>query len=822
MNEYLIQDIAAACSGDLHLQSENTPVRHLVTDSRKFSFPRDSLFIAITGERHDGHNYISGMYRNQVRNFLVSRIPADLSEFNGANFIHVPDTLLALQKIAAMHRSRFISPVIGITGSNGKTILKEWLFQLLQNDKVIVRSPKSYNSQVGVPLSVWQLNAHHELAIFEAGISRPGEMEKLEAVIKPDIGIITNIGEAHQENFADKKHKLEQKLLLFKNSGILVYCMDHDLIDEYIKNHPRYSSMPLFTWSARGDADLIVREIEISSGKTRIRALYRGDIFSFDIPFTDRASIENAIHACAVLLMMEYSGEHVAARSGGLAPVAMRMELKHGINDCTIIDDSYNSDPASLAIAIDFLSRQSQHKKKSIILSDMFQTGKSMEELCRETGELIAREKIDRLIGIGKNVACIKGYFPGKTEFYPSTEEYIAGFDPAGFLKEAILLKGARSFGFERISALLEEKAHATVMEISLDNIVRNYNYFKALLHEGTRLMAVVKAFSYGSGSNEIGNILAHNLVDYLAVAFIDEGVSLRKAGIKVPIMVMNPDWGGYSRMTAYDLEPEIFNFAGLKLFIEKLQQARMTNYPVHIKLDTGMYRLGFSSYELPTLKKMISNCDNIHVRSVFSHLAASDDPLHDDFTREQIGLFSAMSDTLCRGLGYPVIRHILNSAGIERFPGAQFDMVRLGIGLYGISALENNRLANVNTFRSVISQIKTVPQGRTIGYSRGYRTGSDTRIAIVPVGYADGLDRKLGNGLGRMVVHGVPVPVVGNICMDMCMLDIGDLAAREGDEVIVFGDDNPVSEIAELLSTIPYEVFTRISSRVKRIYIQE
>jgi Alr-MurF fusion protein len=411
---------------------------------------------------------------------------------------------------------------------------------------------------------------------------------------------------------------------------------------------------------------------------------------------------------------------------------------------------------------------------------------------------LLAREKIDRLIGIGKNVACIKRYFPGKADFYLSTEEYIAGFDPAGFFNEAILLKGARNFGFERISSLLEEKAHATVMEINLDNLVRNYNYFKALVHEETRVMAVVKAFSYGSGSYEIGNILAHNLVDYLAVAFIDEGVSLRKAGIKVPIMVMNPDWGSYSRMTAYDLEPEIFNFSGLKLFIEKLQQGRMTKYPVHIKLDTGMYRLGFSSFELPVLKRMINNCDNIYVKSVFSHLAASDDPLHDDFTREQIELFSTMSDTLCRGLGYPVIRHILNSAGIERFPGAQFDMVRLGIGLYGISALENNRLANVNTFRSVISQIKTVPKGRTIGYSRGYRTGSDTRIAIVPVGYADGLDRRLGNGLGRMIVNGVPVPVVGNICMDMCMLDIGDLAAREGDEVIVFGDDNPISEIAD------------------------
>jgi Alr-MurF fusion protein len=822
MKEYNILDIAAACGGEKHLRSENAAVRHLVTDSRKFSFPRDSLFIAIEGERHDGHSYISGMYRQQVRNFLVSRLPAEMADYVGANFILVPDTLLALQKIASMHRSFFKIPVIGITGSNGKTILKEWLFQLMQNDRIIVRSPKSYNSQVGVPLSVWQLKRHHELAIFEAGISRPGEMERLEPVIKPDIGVITNIGEAHQENFTDRIHKLRQKLLLFNDSGVLVYCRDHDLIDEYINANLPYSAMRRFTWSVNREADVIVKEIERNQGKTLIRAQYKGDPCSFTIPFTDQASIENAIHACSILLMLGYPAEYLAAHAPALNPVAMRMELKRGINNCTIINDSYNSDPGSLAIAVDFLSRQSQHRKKSIILSDMFQTGKSMDELYSETGEMISRERIHRVIGIGENISCIKAYYSGPADFYPSTQEYIAAFDPADFHDEAVLLKGSRKFGFERISALLEEKAHATVMEINLDNLVRNYNYFRSLLDEKTRIMAVVKAFSYGSGSYEIGNILAHNLVDYLAVAFTDEGVSLRKAGIKVPIMVMNPEPGNIARMTAYDLEPEIFNFSGLKLLIEKLQQNRIIKYPVHIKLDTGMYRLGFSGQELPVLTGLIKNCESVCVKSVFSHLAASDDQLHDDFTREQIDLFKSMSDTLRRELGYPFLRHILNSAGIERFPGAQFDMVRLGIGLYGISALENNRLANVNTFRSVISQVKLVPGGQTIGYSRGHKARADTRIAIVSVGYADGLDRRLGNGVGRMKVNGVAVPVIGNVCMDMCMLDLGDLAAREGDEVIVFGDENPVSEMASALSTIPYEVFTRISERVKRVYIQE
>ncbi len=822
MAEYSIGEIARACGGELYADSNNAIIRYLLTDSRKFYFPSESIFIAIPGTRHDGHNYLGDMYHHKVRSFIVSRLPENKSIFKNANFIVVQDTLLALQQISAMHRSAFKLPVIGITGSNGKTILKEWLFQLLQKERVIVRSPKSYNSQLGVPLSVWQLKSHHELAVFEAGISRPGEMSCIEPVIKPGIGIITNIGPAHQEHFIDMYQKLAEKLILFKNSDVLIYCRDHKLVDEYINNNENFAKKKLFTWSVSGKACLEITGIETKKNFTIISASYKGQVCAISIPFTDQASTENAIHAWAVLLQLGYSHEFIEENMKELSPVAMRMEQKQGINNCTIINDSYNSDPGSLAIAMDFLSQQTQHERKTIVLSDMFETGKGNYELYREIGELLLRHKIWRFIGIGNNIRTMDDLIKSNAEYYSSTDEFIREFDPGCFNNEAILLKGSRKFGFERISVLLEEKAHATVLEINLNNLVQNYNYFKSHLEPDTKIMAVVKAFSYGSGSYEIANVLAYNLVDYLAVAFFDEGLNLRKAGISLPIMVMNPDFTSYSMMADNMLEPEIYSFTGLRLFIEKLQNKNIKSYPVHIKLDTGMYRLGFARDEIPELIKLINNCKNIHVRSVFSHLAASDDPAHDQFTREQIQLFSDMSEYICQSLGYPVIRHILNSAGIERFPESQFEMVRLGIGMYGISAIKDNKLANVNTFKSIISQVKLVPAGKTVGYARAYKALTEKSIAIVPLGYADGLDRKLGNGIGRMTVNGISVPIIGNICMDMCMLDITGTDAREGDEVIVFGDEHSISDIADLLKTIPYEVFTNISRRVKRIYIQE
>ena len=821
MTEYSIDKIAFSCNGKLHGREEAV-IRHLITDSRKFSFPGESLFIAISGQRHDGHNYLADLYRQHVRSFLVSRLPQNPDDFPGASFIVVNNTLLALQQIAAMHRSFFSIPVIGITGSNGKTIIKEWLYQLLHKDKVLVRSPKSYNSQTGVPLSVWQLNSKHELAVFEAGISKPREMALLEKIIRPGIGIITNIGQAHQEYFNDMNQKLAEKLLLFRNSDVLVYCKDHKLIVDFLTGSNDYSKVRLFSWSLNAGADLHISRLEKDNNSTRIYGYYGGRLNSLSIPFIDRASVENAIHAWALLLVLGYTHTYISEHIKELSPVAMRMEQKQGINNCTVINDSYNSDPGSLVIAMDFLAQQTQHDKKTLILSDIFETGRMKDELYREIGELLTKRKINRFVGIGENIRVVKSWFSGNSEYFDTTDDFLRNFCSDGFINEAILLKGSRNFGFERISLLLEEKAHATVMEVNLNSLVGNFNYFKARLEPATKVMAVVKAFSYGSGSYEIAGTLAYNLVDYLAVAFFDEGVSLRKAGIASPVMVMNPDLTCYPMLVDYQLEPEIYNLQGLNLFIEKLKQRNIVNYPVHIKLDTGMYRLGFSLQETNDLSEILSRSKNIRVRSVFSHLVASDDPAHDDFTREQIDLFSRMSAGICNRLDYPVLRHILNSAGIERFPEAQFDMVRLGIGMYGISAIENNRLANVNTFKSIISQVKNVPAGRTIGYGRAFTTVTDTRIAVVPVGYADGLDRRLGNHVGKMIVNGVLVPVVGNICMDMCMLDITGTGAREGDEVIVFGEEHSISDIADSLSTIPYEIFTRISSRVKRIYVQE
>lgn len=823
MSEYKISTLAEACRGELHpADKTDFVIRNILIDSRKPVFPGESIFVAIKGERHDGHNYIEELYAKNVRSFIVSRLPDNISDLPDAIFILVPNTLTALQQVSAMHRSVFDIPVMGITGSNGKTILKEWLFQLLHKDKIIVRSPKSYNSQVGVPLSVWQLGPHHEIALFEAGISRPGEMGFLEPVIKPGIGIITNIGEAHQEYFTDMDEKLAEKLSLFKNSDIIIYCRDHKLIDDHLMSNPDFAGKKFFTWSSTVPADLQIKKISRKKDFTSMDAIYRGENCGISIPFTDRASAENAIHAWAVLLMLGYSHDYIAENMRELIPVAMRMEQKQGINNCTVINDSYNSDPGSLAIAMEFLARQVQHERKTIVLSDMFETGKGNDELYMEIGNLLGSHKIDRFIGIGDNIREVRRYYSGNSFYYRLTDDFISDFNPGSFNNEAILLKGSRKFGFERISLLLEEKAHATVLEINLNNLIMNFNYFRSRLEPGTGIMAVVKAFSYGSGSYEIANILSYNLVDYLAVAFFDEGLSLRKAGISLPVMVMNPDFSSYPLMADNLLEPEIYSFSGLRLFIEMAESKNLKRYPVHIKLDTGMHRLGFTSDELPELIKILVAGKAIEIKSLFSHLAAADDPSHDDFTREQIALFRVMSDNICKKLGYPVLRHILNSAGIERFPGAQFDMVRLGIGMYGISSLRNNRLANVNTFRSVISQVKDVPAGRTVGYARAHRTVFDTRVAIVPVGYADGLDRRLGNGRGMMIVNGFSVPVLGNICMDMCMLDITGTNAREGDEVIIFGDEVTISDIAKLLGTIPYEVFTNISGRVKRVYVQE
>ncbi|MCX6304424.1 MAG: bifunctional UDP-N-acetylmuramoyl-tripeptide:D-alanyl-D-alanine ligase/alanine racemase [Bacteroidetes bacterium] len=867
-----VSKIASICGGSVHPASSHNPVIHdLLIDSRRLIHPEHCLFVALVSDRNDGHKYIAELYDQGVRSFMVSVLPGNLPydppvrlsasplvpPFEGATFILVSDTLAALQQLGAYHRRLFNIPVIGITGSNGKTIVKEWLFQLLNRDYRIIRSPKSYNSQIGVPLSVWKMAPEHNLAIFEAGISRPGEMEHLAPIIDPTIGVFTNIGHAHDEYFENQQQKVREKLKLFANAETLVYCSDYPLITEGLLADSAYRNLKTFTWSRNHEADLVISGVLKENAKTCIKARYKSELYNFTIPFTDEASIENAIHCFATDIVLSesslptiYSSFVIRHSSlyNSLAPIAMRLELKEAINHCSLINDSYNSDINSLIIALDFLNQQNQQQKKTIILSDILQTGRDKNELYNEIASMLVSRNVGRIIGIGRDMVKHADAFPMNKAFFPTTDEFLLHFPVSSFQNETILLKGARMFEFEKISQLLQQKAHETVMEINLDALIHNLNHFRSGLKPGTRTMAMVKAFSYGSGSYEIANVLQFHRADYLAVAYADEGVELRRAGIHLPIMVMSPEEQSLDTLLKYNLEPEIYNLHILTLLEEAVvrnQTSIQQEVRIHLKLDTGMHRLGFVTEELEPLIERLKRNPSLRVQSVFSHLAASEDPEEDDFTRFQIRLFGEMSTRITAVLDYPVLRHMLNSAGITRFPEAQFDMVRLGIGLYGVgsSAAEQLMLRNVSTLKSVITQIKNIPAGETIGYNRKGHTVKDTVIAIVPIGYADGLNRRLGNGNGKLYIHGMPAPVIGNICMDLTMVDISELyrqddsysqivnrkssivnpsVIHEGDEVIIFGDQHPVAELAREIGTIPYEVLTGISRRVKRIYYYE
>lgn len=802
-------------------------IKTLLIDSRKLSNAESSLFFALKGERHDGHAYITELYEKGLRNFVVTQLPSNQQLIDDSNFFVVEDTLVALHQLAAFHRKQFKIPVIGITGSNGKTIVKEWLYQLMREDKNIVRSPKSYNSQVGVPLSVWQINNDHTLGIFEAGISLPNEMLALENIIQPTIGLITNIGQAHDENFENQKQKVNEKLKLFINAEILIYCKDYLLVSNEISTNKVYKELNAFSWSKKVRADLLIGRVTKTATDTEIQGIYKNDFIRITIPFTDEASIENAIQCWATMLYLGYENALIAERMRFLSPIAMRLELKEGINNCSIINDSYNSDLGSLAIALDFLNQQKQHVKKTLVLSDILQSGQNEETLYKDVAELVHKKGVSRLIGIGESISNQKHLFNIEKTFFKSTDDFIKQYNNSFFRDETILLKGARAFGFEAISKIIQQKAHETILEINLNAIVHNLNYYRSKIKGNTKIMAMVKAFSYGSGSFEIANILQFHRVDYLAVAYADEGIELRKAGITMPIMVMNPEEQSYEAMIQYNLEPEIYSFRVLSLFEETLKRSEhQLEKPIsiHIKLDTGMHRLGFEESEINELIVKIKNNKHIVIKSIFSHLAASDEAQHDDFTWHQIKSFSEMSDTIKSHFNYPILKHILNSAGISRFPDAQFEMVRLGIGLYGIghNAGEQSQLQNVSTLKTSISQIKNIPANETIGYSRKCIATRDIQIATVPIGYADGLSRKLSGGNGKMIVKGKPAPIVGNVCMDMCMIDITDIHANENDEVIVFGDSYPITQIAKDVGTIPYEILTNVSRRVKRIYYQE
>lgn len=825
---FRISEIVGIVNGDLIKKSSNdSEVRDILVDSRRLISPEHCAFFALKGRNNNGHEYIEELYEKGIRTFIVSLNILELDKYTGANFILVKNTLSALQALSTAQRKNFSIPVIGVTGSNGKTIVKEWLFQLLHNKYKIVRSPKSYNSQVGVPLSVWQIEGSNNLGIFEAGISKPDEMEKLMAIIRPNIGIFTNIGEAHNENFISIKQKVGEKLKLFTKVETLIYCSDYSAIQEVLIRSEMLETIKAFTWSKKQAADLqIITVVRTMLESTRITGIYKDEEISISIPFVDEASVENAIHCWATMLYLGIEQAEIEERMLLLQPIAMRLEMKAGINHCSIINDSYNSDINSLSIAIDFLNQQSQKKKRTIILSDILQSGKDAEELYTDIAAILKQKNISRIIGIGPAISRQAAIFDMEKTFYQSTEEFMNKCSFTSFSNETILLKGARMFEFEQISKALQQKSHETVMEVNLNAMVGNLNYFRAKISPLTKIMAMVKAFSYGSGTYEIANLLQFHRVDYLTVAYADEGVELRKAGIILPIMVMNPEEHSFDAIIQHNLEPEIYNFRILGVLeraIRKNILPRNKPVKIHIKLETGMHRLGFEIGDLDKLADRIKNNRRLYVQSVFSHLSASEDPDSDEFSHSQIQKFESMSAQLCSSIDHSVLRHMVNSAGITRFPEAQFDMVRLGISLYGVASNPDDQreLENVSTMKSSISQIKKVKAGERVGYGNMVLK-EDKEIAIVPVGYADGLNRRLGNGRGSLMLHGQAAPIVGNVCMDMCMLDITGIKAREGDTVIIFGNERPVGLLAADLGTIPYEVMTSISGRVKRVYYQE
>jgi len=832
--DYTIKQIAKFTRGKLVNHNTDLPApAYLSLDSRKIISPLGTIFFAIKTSYHDGNAFVEGLYLKGVRNFVTGDKNIDIKKVPLANVIVVDNSISALQMLAAHHRGQFSHiPVIGIAGSNGKTVVKEWLNQLLEADFSIVRSPKSYNSQIGVPLSVLNINESYNLAIFEAGISRPGEMQNLEKIIKPTIGILTNIGQAHDEGFENKTQKISEKLNLFVHAKQLVFCADEEeikneviIFQKKIKNEN--SSFKLFAWGKSNYNKLQISSINKIKIKTKIEALYEGKNISISIPFTDDASVENAINCWSLLLLLKKDDEEIGRRFELLYPIAMRLELKQGINHCTIINDSYSNDLHSLAIALGFLEQQKQYKKHTVILSDILQSGKEPNELYAEVAHLFQHRKIDRLIGIGPDIFSQQDAFSflKDKQFYLTVEEFLISIPRLNFRDETVLIKGARSFGFEQISHKLEQKIHQTVLSINLNAIVHNLKQYKSLLKPSTKIMAMVKAFSYGSGSYEIASVLEYNKVDYLAVAYADEGIELRKAGITLPVMVMNAETSTFESLVNNNLEPEIFSFSILNEFENFLKSSGINYYPVHIKIDTGMHRLGFTSDDMDALCQVLGGNTLVKVVSVFTHLVAGENEKEDDFTLQQSNIFENCCEIIEQCLGYKFIKHIANTAAISHHPHLQMDMVRLGIGLYGIDSNKTmqRQLKNVTTLTSTVSQIKKVNAGDTVGYGRNARLKRDSIIATVRIGYADGYPRNLGNGTGKMLLHNKLATVIGNVCMDMTMLDITELETiQEGDEVIVFGEALPLYTLAAWAETIPYELMTGISQRVKRVYFEE
>ncbi len=798
-------------------------VDHISIDSRSLQNGSKTLFIALSGVNNDAHLYISELIEKGVQNFVIQYIPENVK--GKANFFVVKNTLKALQELAGYYRDLFDFPIIGLTGSNGKTIVKEWLNFLLSPDYNIIRSPKSYNSQVGVPLSVIAINEKHNLGIFEAGISTVNEMVNLEKIIKPNIGVLTSIGSAHDEGFENLTQKIKEKLLLFKKSAVIIY-QKNELVDQCLLDFSAefpLQNRTLFSWSfTDASADVFILMKETKNDSTVIKYQYKDEVFNLEIPFSDLASIENTISCLLVLLRFNYDFEVIQNRVKLLYPVEMRLEVKNGIHNCSLIDDSYSSDFQSLKIALDFLESQKKNASKAVILSDIFQSGFSNEELYSKVAQLISDNKINRVIGIGTTISSFADKFPNSTMFQ-NTAEFIAEIENLNFNNETILIKGARSFQFEEIVSLLEEKTHETVLEINLDAINHNLNYYKSKLADDVKIMVMVKAFGYGNGGLEIAKLLEHNKVNYLGVAFADEGISLKNGGIKLPIMVLNPESTSFPSIIQYKLEPEIYSIKGLNAFLKIAREKNLKDFPIHIKVDTGMHRLGFEDNTIDELIATLKGNSTVRVQSILSHLATSDDLNHYDFVIKQINLFEKLSSKLMTELNINPIRHILNTSGISNFPDAQYNMVRLGIGLYGVSndPLEQKYLENVGTLKSIISQVRTIPTGDSVGYGRRFMAEKETKIATIPIGYADGISRLWGNQVGFVTIKNQKAYIVGSVCMDMLMVDVSHIDCKEGDSVIIFGESPTVIEMADALKTIPYEIMTSISQRVKRVFFR-
>lgn len=822
--EYSIKDITTILDCN-EVPFEELNVSLLLTDSRSLKSPAETLFFAIKSKSNDGHRFIEELYKRGVRNFVTEQNLPIFSTFKGVNIIKVANSVKAMQKIAASHRKKFKIPVIGVTGSNGKTIVKEWLNQLLQPDFFITRSPRSYNSQIGVPLSVWGLEQRTTLAIFEAGISQPGEMEALGEIIAPTIGIFTCIGDAHQEGFKSTTDKLNEKLKLFKSAKTIIFNASYNEIKESIES--TYPDKELIGWSETDPtAPLYVKNISKDNNIASVTYIYKGTEEGFKIPFIEDGSIENAIHSlCTMLFCFGISPKEAATRLMGIEPVAMRLEVKEGRNGCTIINDTYNSDINSLEIALDFLSRRSisEGVKRRLILSDILQSSTNEVELYSKVAQLLKDKCIDKFVGIGERLTANSQLFPEDSCFYSSTAEFLSSGIAERFNNELILIKGARKFNFDDITDVLSLKQHETVLEVNLDAIRHNYNYYKQKLLPNTKLICMVKAFGYGVGSYELTKTLQDAGSNYVAVAVADEGAELRKAGITLPIMVMNPEMGTFDTLFKYNLEPEVYSFRLLEALTKAASSQGITDFPIHIKIDSGMHRLGFTIQDMPKLIKELSANKELTPYSVFSHLAGSDDENLDYYTESQIDIFTRCAESLQMGIGRPIFRHILNSAGISRYTQYQFEGVRLGIGLYGVAPHQSVKgLKVVSSLKTTILQIKELSSAETVGYGRKGVLNRKSRIAAVPIGYADGLNRHLGNGVGEMWINGAKAPIVGNVCMDVTLIDVTDIDCHEGDTVEVFGENIRVEEIAEKLGTIPYEILTSISSRVKRVYFRE